>query len=50
MPKGEFLPIPLLCSVTFGAPIALEADEGRHAFLARVREALLTLKPSETAT
>ena len=23
MPKGEFVPIPLLCTVTFGAPIAL---------------------------
>jgi 1-acyl-sn-glycerol-3-phosphate acyltransferase len=49
MPKGEFLPIPLLCSVTFGAPIALLPTEGRHAFLARAREALLALKPNELA-
>ena len=24
MPKGEVVPVPILCSVTFGAPIALE--------------------------
>jgi 1-acyl-sn-glycerol-3-phosphate acyltransferase len=47
MPKGEFLPIPLLCSVTFGAEMNLGADEDRHAFLARAREALLALKPKE---
>jgi 1-acyl-sn-glycerol-3-phosphate acyltransferase len=47
MPKGEFLPVPLLCSVTFGAPIVLSADEGKAAFLGRVREALLALRPTE---
>lgn len=47
MPKGEFLPIPLLCSVKFGAPIALEPGEHRHAFLARARDALLALKPTD---
>jgi 1-acyl-sn-glycerol-3-phosphate acyltransferase len=47
MPKGEFLPVPLLCSVTFGAPIVLGADEAKEAFLARVRDALLALRPVE---
>jgi 1-acyl-sn-glycerol-3-phosphate acyltransferase len=47
MPKGEFLPVPLLCSVTFGAPILLAADEAKAAFLDRVREALLALRPTE---
>lgn len=47
MPKGEFLPIPLLCSVTFGPQMFLGADEDRHAFLARARAALLALKPRE---
>jgi len=47
MPKGEFLPVPLLCSVTFGAPILLGPDEDKAAFLARVREALLALRPTE---
>ena len=40
MPKGEFVPIPLLCSVTLGAPIALAADEDKAAFLDRCRSAL----------
>jgi 1-acyl-sn-glycerol-3-phosphate acyltransferase len=47
MPKGEFLPVPLLCSVTFGAPILLAAEEAKAAFLDRVREALLALRPTE---
>jgi 1-acyl-sn-glycerol-3-phosphate acyltransferase len=47
MPKGEFLPIPLLCGVAFGAEMFLAADEDRRAFLARARETLLALKPKE---
>lgn len=47
MPKGEMLPIPLLCSVTFGAPIELSAVEEKSAFLARSRAALLALRPRE---
>ncbi len=43
MPKGEFVPIPLLCSVTLGAPIVLGADEDKAAFLDRSRNALLAL-------
>ncbi|MFZ4289368.1 lysophospholipid acyltransferase family protein [Variovorax sp. HJSM1_2] len=44
MPKGEVIPVPVLCSVTFGAPIALAADEDRHAFLARARDAVIALR------
>jgi 1-acyl-sn-glycerol-3-phosphate acyltransferase len=40
LPKGEFLPIPLLCSVTFGAPIRLLPAESKNAFLARARAAV----------
>jgi 1-acyl-sn-glycerol-3-phosphate acyltransferase len=29
MPKGEVVPVPILCSVTFGAPIRLEPGEER---------------------
>jgi 1-acyl-sn-glycerol-3-phosphate acyltransferase len=47
MPKGEMLPIPLLCSVIFGAPIELQAGEGKDAFLSRARSALLALRPGE---
>ena len=44
MPKGEVVPVPMLCSVTFGTPVALGADEERGAFLARAREAVVALR------
>ncbi|WP_435509856.1 lysophospholipid acyltransferase family protein [Variovorax sp. LT1R16] len=44
MPKGEIVPVPILCSVTFGAPIALGADEERRTFLDRAREAVVALR------
>ncbi len=44
MPKGEIVPVPILCSVTFGAPIALSADEDRSEFLTRARLAVLSLR------
>ena len=47
MPKGELLPVPLLCSVIFGQPISAAPDEPREAFLRRARESLLQLKPGE---
>ena len=43
MPKGEFVPIPLLCTVTLGVPIVLGAGEDKTAFLDRSRKALLAL-------
>ena len=43
MPKGRVLPLPLLCTVTFGAPLSVGADESKEAFLARARDALLEL-------
>ncbi len=43
MPKGCVLPLPLLCTVSFGAPLTPGADEGKEAFLARARDALLEL-------
>ena len=43
MPKGRALPLPLLCTVTFGAPLSIAADESKDAFLARARDALLNL-------
>jgi len=46
MPKGEVVPVPILCSVTFGAPLALQEGEDRAAFLARAREAVLALRES----
>jgi 1-acyl-sn-glycerol-3-phosphate acyltransferase len=40
LPKGEFLPIPLLCSVNFGTPLRLLPGESKQAFLIRARAAV----------
>ncbi len=45
MPKGELVPIPLLCTVTFGAPLARIEGEDKAAFLDRARAAMLALRP-----
>lgn len=45
MPKGESIPLPLICTVTFGAPLELLPGEEKTAFLERARAALLALKP-----
>lgn len=45
MPKGALIPIPLLCSLSFGQPLRLEADEGKAAFLQRARASMLLLAP-----
>ena len=44
MPKGEVVPVPVLCSVTFGAPLQLGAGEDRRAFLDRARQAVISLR------
>lgn len=46
MPKGEVIPVPLICTLTFGAPLHLVEDETKDAFLARATQALLALKAS----
>jgi 1-acyl-sn-glycerol-3-phosphate acyltransferase len=43
MPKGEYLPVPLLSKVFFGAPIQLENNESKDAFLERARAAVVNL-------
>jgi hypothetical protein len=43
LPKGEIAPVPLLASVTFGAPLSLADDEDKDAFLARARAAVMEL-------
>ncbi|PLQ00373.1 lysophospholipid acyltransferase family protein [Cupriavidus pauculus] len=45
MPKGEIVPVPLLCTVTFGPPLRLEAEESKESFLARARDGLLSVAP-----
>ena len=44
LPRGEFLPVPLLSCVTFGPPIWLEAGEPKTKFLMKAREAVRKLK------
>jgi 1-acyl-sn-glycerol-3-phosphate acyltransferase len=46
LPKGEFLPVPLLCSAHFGAPLRLIGDEPKDAFLTRARAAVEALAKS----
>ena len=44
MPRGEVVPIPLICTVTFGKPMDALPNEDKDAFLTRAREALLTVR------
>ncbi len=44
LPRGEYLPVPLLSSITIGAPIWLEVGEQKADFLARARESVRALK------
>jgi 1-acyl-sn-glycerol-3-phosphate acyltransferase len=44
MPKGEVVPVPILCTVTFGAPVLLAPGEERRAFLDRARAAVIALR------
>jgi 1-acyl-sn-glycerol-3-phosphate acyltransferase len=48
LPKGELLPLPLICSVIFGPPVRVEKNESKDAFLTRARAAVeaLTSAPS----
>jgi len=43
MPKGTILPVPMTCTVRFGAPLPRVAEESKDAFLARAREAVVAL-------
>ena len=43
LPKGEYLPVPLLSRVYFGAPLHLHEGEGKAEFLERARKALIGL-------
>jgi 1-acyl-sn-glycerol-3-phosphate acyltransferase len=48
MPKGEFLPVPLLSCITIGPPLWLEAGERKHDFLGRARQAIIKLKEQDS--
>jgi 1-acyl-sn-glycerol-3-phosphate acyltransferase len=44
LPRGEFLPVPLLSCISFGPPLWLEQGEAKVDFLTRARRAVLALK------
>jgi 1-acyl-sn-glycerol-3-phosphate acyltransferase len=46
MPKGEVVPVPILCTATFGAPMHVAPGEDKKAFLARARDAVMALRPA----
>ncbi len=48
MPKGEVVPLPLLCTVSFGAPLHLEEGEDKNGFLDRAATALRELGAAAT--
>jgi 1-acyl-sn-glycerol-3-phosphate acyltransferase len=45
MPKGEVVPVPILCTVTFGAPVGIAPGEDKRLFLERARDAVLAVRP-----
>jgi 1-acyl-sn-glycerol-3-phosphate acyltransferase len=40
LPKGQCIPIPILCTVTFGEPLYFNAAESRDEFLERAKKAM----------
>jgi hypothetical protein len=44
LPKGEYLPVPMLSLLTFGKPLQVKPDETKHAFLERARVAVSSLR------
>ncbi|MBY6240304.1 lysophospholipid acyltransferase family protein [Methylosinus sp. Sm6] len=42
-PKGALLPVPIACTLHFGAPLRLDSGEERGAFLDRARDAVVEL-------
>jgi hypothetical protein len=43
MPKGAILPIPLICTIHFGAPLPRVSNENKDAFLERARGSVVAL-------
>jgi 1-acyl-sn-glycerol-3-phosphate acyltransferase len=44
LPKGEMFPIPMVSSISFGAPLVLGAGEKKPVFLDRARQAVIALR------
>jgi 1-acyl-sn-glycerol-3-phosphate acyltransferase len=44
LPKGEYVPVPMLSLLTFGEPLHMEPGEAKDGFLERAREAVASLR------
>jgi 1-acyl-sn-glycerol-3-phosphate acyltransferase len=44
LPKGEFLPVPIISRVTFGPPLQLEQHETKESFIHKAHAAVCTLR------
>jgi 1-acyl-sn-glycerol-3-phosphate acyltransferase len=44
LPKGEFLPVPMLSLLTFGKPLHIAPEEDKDVFLERARDAVSSLR------
>jgi len=42
------VPVPILCTVTFGAPMALQPGEDKRDFLDRARDGVIALRPAHS--
>jgi 1-acyl-sn-glycerol-3-phosphate acyltransferase len=49
LPKGALLPVPVVCTVRFGAALARVPDESKESFLSRARDAVIALADRRTA-
>lgn len=49
LPKGEFIPVPLACTVTYGNSLTLASNETKEAFVQRAERALLLTGKAATA-
>ncbi len=45
MPKGRWFPVPVLCTVSYGAPLRAIAGEDKATFMRRAEAAVLALQP-----
>ena len=45
MPRGEVIPVPLICQIFFGPPLHMTPNEERGDFLQRASSAMLALRP-----
>ncbi len=50
MPRGEVIPVPLICQIFFGEPLKLGKTEDRDQFLDRASDAMLSLRPQQDNT